>query len=116
LPAFLFPSILWAEQTYICLRVEYPDIVPVLENASNEARGAGYWGENFDIEIRVGAGACICGEETALFESIEGKRGFPRIKPPFPTTHGISGKPTIIPALGIAENGGCSSTTAAPIG
>ena len=50
----------------------------------------------FDIEIRLGAGAYICGEETALFEFIEGKRGFPRIKPPFPTTHGLFGKPTVI--------------------
>jgi NADH-quinone oxidoreductase subunit F len=62
----------------------------------NEARTAGYLNEKFDIEIRVGAGAYICGEETALFESIEGKRGFPRIKPPFPTTHGVFGKPTVI--------------------
>ena len=50
----------------------------------------------FDIELRLGAGAYICGEETALFESIEGKRGFPRLKPPFPTTHGLFGKPTVI--------------------
>ncbi|MCK6539473.1 MAG: SLBB domain-containing protein, partial [Anaerolineales bacterium] len=75
---------------------EYPYIVPVLENALKEAREAGYLGNGFDIEIRVGAGAYICGEETALFESIEGKRGFPRIKPPFPTTHGVFGKPTVI--------------------
>ena len=53
-------------------------------------------GFDFDIEVRVGAGAYICGEETALFESIEGKRGFPRIKPPFPTTDGLFGKPTVI--------------------
>ena len=52
--------------------------------------------EDFDIEIQVGAGAYICGEETALFESIEGKRGFPRVKPPFPTTFGVFGKPTDI--------------------
>jgi NADH-quinone oxidoreductase subunit F len=51
---------------------------------------------DFDIELRLGAGAYICGEETALLESIEGKRGFPRIKPPFPTTHGLFGKPTVI--------------------
>jgi NADH-quinone oxidoreductase subunit F len=51
---------------------------------------------SFDIEMRLGAGAYICGEETALLESIEGKRGFPRIKPPFPTTHGLFGKPTVI--------------------
>jgi NADH-quinone oxidoreductase subunit F len=84
-----------ATNGYIYIRGEYSYIVPVLENALHEAREAGYL-DNFDIEIRVGAGAYICGEETALFESIEGKRGFPRIKPPFPTTHGVFGKPTII--------------------
>ena len=88
---------------YIYIRAEYPYIFPVLEKALSEAREAGLLGENilgssfsFDIEVRVGAGAYICGEETALFESIEGKRGFPRIKPPFPTTHGLFGKPTVI--------------------
>jgi NADH-quinone oxidoreductase subunit F len=85
-----------ATKGYIYIRGEYPYIVPVLENALNEARNAGYLGQDFDIEIRVGAGAYICGEETALFESIEGKRGFPRVKPPFPTTHGVFGKPTVI--------------------
>jgi len=85
-----------ASKGYIYIRAEYPYILPVLENALTEARMAGYLGENFDIEIRVGAGAYICGEETALFESIEGKRGFPRVKPPFPTTHGLFGKPTVI--------------------
>jgi NADH-quinone oxidoreductase subunit F len=53
-------------------------------------------GFSFDLELRSGAGAYICGEETALFESIEGKRGFPRLKPPYPTTHGVFGKPTVI--------------------
>ncbi len=88
---------------YIYLRGEYPYIQPVLENALAEARAQGLLGEkilgsafSFDIEIRLGAGAYICGEETALFESIEGKRGFPRVKPPFPTTHGLFGKPTVI--------------------
>jgi NADH-quinone oxidoreductase subunit F len=85
-----------ATKGYIYIRGEYPYIVPVLENALHEARSAGYLGPDFDIEIRVGAGAYICGEETALFESIEGKRGFPRVKPPFPTTHGVFGKPTVI--------------------
>ena len=92
-----------ARQGYIYIRAEYPYILPVLENALNEAREANLLGENilgsgfsFDIELRVGAGAYICGEETALFESIEGKRGFPRVKPPFPTTHGLFGKPTVI--------------------
>ena len=67
------------------------------------ARENGYLGENilgsdfsFDVELRSGAGAYICGEETALFESIEGKRGFPRLKPPYPTTHGLWGKPSVV--------------------
>ncbi len=92
-----------ANKGYIYIRAEYPYVLPVLERALNEAREASLLGENilgsgfsFDIEIRVGAGAYICGEETALFESIEGKRGFPRVKPPFPTTHGLFGKPTVI--------------------
>ncbi len=92
-----------ASRGYIYLRGEYPYILPALEDALVEARAAGLLGVNlldsgfsFEIEVRVGAGAYICGEETALFESIEGKRGFPRIKPPFPTTYGLFGKPTII--------------------
>jgi NADH-quinone oxidoreductase subunit F len=92
-----------ASKGYIYIRAEYPYIFPVLAKAVSEARAAGLLGNNilesgfsFDIEVRVGAGAYICGEETALFESIEGKRGFPRIKPPFPTTHGLFGKPTVI--------------------
>jgi NADH-quinone oxidoreductase subunit F len=92
-----------AGKGYIYIRAEYPYIFPVLENALQEAREANLLGDgiqgsgfSFDIEIRVGAGAYICGEETALFESIEGKRGFPRVKPPFPTTHGLFGKPTVI--------------------
>ncbi|MGA7193302.1 MAG: NAD(P)H-dependent oxidoreductase subunit E [Anaerolineales bacterium] len=85
-----------ASKGFIYLRGEYPYILPVLENALREARNAGYLNEDFDIEIRLGAGAYICGEETALFESIEGKRGFPRVKPPFPTTFGVFGKPTDI--------------------
>ena len=85
-----------ATKGYIYLRGEYPYILPVLEHALTEAREAGYLGGRFDIEVRLGAGAYICGEETALFESIEGKRGFPRVKPPFPTTHGLFGQPTVI--------------------
>ena len=85
-----------ASKGFIYIRGEYPYIVPSLENALREARRANYLNEDFDIEIRVGAGAYICGEETALFESIEGKRGFPRVKPPFPTTFGVFGKPTDI--------------------
>ena len=92
-----------ASKGYLYIRAEYPYIFPILDNALSEAKAAGLLGENilgsgfsFDIEVRVGAGAYICGEETALFESIEGKRGFPRIKPPFPTTYGVFGKPTVI--------------------
>ncbi len=92
-----------ANHGIIYIRGEYPYIVPALEGALAEARGAGYLGQNildsgfsFDIDIRLGAGAYICGEETALFESLEGKRGFPRAKPPFPTTFGVFGKPTVI--------------------
>lgn len=92
-----------AQKGYIYLRGEYPYILPVLEKALAEARQAGYLGRgildksfSFEVEIRLGAGAYICGEETALFESIEGKRGFPRVKPPFPTTHGLFGQPTVI--------------------
>jgi len=85
-----------ASKGYIYLRGEYPYILPVLEHALSEARDAGYLGNTFDIEVRLGAGAYICGEETALFESIEGKRGFPRVKPPFPTTYGLFGQPTVI--------------------
>lgn len=92
-----------AHQGFIYIRGEYPNALKALEQAIAEARVAGYLGANilnadfdFELEIRRGAGAYICGEETALFESIEGKRGFPRVKPPFPTTHGLFGKPTAI--------------------
>jgi NADH-quinone oxidoreductase subunit F len=92
-----------ARHGYIYIRGEYPYAFKVMGNALDEARQAGVLGKNifgsgldFDIEMRLGAGAYICGEETALLESIEGKRGFPRIKPPFPTTHGLFGKPTVI--------------------
>jgi NADH-quinone oxidoreductase subunit F len=92
-----------AHQGYIYVRGEYPYIYKILSHAIDAARRAGYLGENiqgsgfdFDIHLRLGAGAYICGEETALFESIEGKRGFPRIKPPFPTTHGLFNQPTVV--------------------
>jgi NADH-quinone oxidoreductase subunit F len=92
-----------AHQGYIFVRGEYPAAYRVFEQALEEARRGGYVGEDvmgsgyaFEVELRRGAGAYICGEETALFEAIEGKRGFPRIKPPFPTTHGLFGKPTVI--------------------
>jgi NADH-quinone oxidoreductase subunit F len=92
-----------AEQGYLYIRGEYPLATRRLVSAIDEARGAGLLGPGalgpgrpFDIELRRGAGAYICGEETALFNSIEGKRGEPRNKPPFPVTHGVFGKPTSI--------------------
>jgi len=92
-----------AEKGFIYIRGEYPLATERLEGAIAEARHHGYLGEDvmgrgfgFDIELRRGAGAYICGEETALFNSIEGKRGEPRNKPPFPVTHGVFGKPTAI--------------------
>jgi len=92
-----------ATRGYIYVRGEYPAAFKTMSEALDAARADGMVGKNifgsgfdFDIEMRLGAGAYICGEETALLESIEGKRGFPRIKPPFPTTHGLFGKPTVI--------------------
>jgi len=92
-----------AERCYLFIRGEYPEAAQSLQTAIAEAEAVGLLGEhilgtdfNCRIEIRRGAGAYISGEETALFEGIEGKRGFPRIKPPFPTTHGVFGKPTVI--------------------
>jgi NADH-quinone oxidoreductase subunit F len=92
-----------AHYGYIYVRGEYPRALISIKEALREAQEAHLIGENilgsgfsFQLEIRQGAGAYICGEETALFESIEGKQGFPRIKPPFPTTHGLFGKPTVI--------------------
>jgi NADH-quinone oxidoreductase subunit F len=92
-----------ASKGYFYIRGEYTYPFEVVSQAVEEAQRTGYLGENilgsgfnFDIEIRRGAGAYICGEETALFESIEGKRGFPRVKPPFPVTNGLFGKPTVI--------------------
>ncbi len=88
---------------YIYVRAEYPLAVERLETAINKAREYGILGENifgtgfnFDIEIRVGAGAFVCGEETALLASIQGARGEPRPRPPFPAQEGLRGKPTVI--------------------
>jgi NADH-quinone oxidoreductase subunit F len=92
-----------AERGIVYIRGEYPRPKVFLQEAIESAYQAGYLGENilggdfsFDLEIRSGAGAYICGEETALFESIEGKRGTPRAKPPFPTTNGLFDRPTAI--------------------
>jgi NADH-quinone oxidoreductase subunit F len=91
------------EQGYLYIRGEYPLARRRIEKALEHARTGGMLGEdimgsgfNFDIEVRRGAGAYICGEETALFNSIEGKRGEPRNKPPFPVQAGLFGKPTVV--------------------
>jgi len=92
-----------ATMGWIYLRNEYPDALGILRGAIAEAYEAGYLGKNingtdvsFDLGVHRGAGAYICGEETALIESLEGKKGQPRIKPPFPVNVGAWGKPTIV--------------------
>ncbi len=92
-----------ANRGYIYVRAEYPIAVQRLKIAIAQEREYGILGENifgtgfnFDIEIRLGAGAFVCGEETALLESVEGKRGQPRTKPPFPANVGLFQKPTLI--------------------
>jgi len=92
-----------AEQGYVYVRAEYPLAIERLSYAIEKAREYGLLGKdilgtgfNFDIEIRIGAGAFVCGEETALLTSIEGKRGEPRPRPPFPANAGVWGKPTVL--------------------
>ena len=92
-----------ATKGYIYVRAEYPIAVKRFQIAIDQARDYGILGKNifgtdfeFDVEIRLGAGAFVCGEETALLESIEGKRGQPRVKPPYPAECGLWGKPTLI--------------------
>lgn len=92
-----------AHQGYIYCRAEYPIAVRTIRIAIRQAREFGFLGKNilgsgfdFDIELRIGAGAFVCGEETALMASIEGRRGEPRPRPPFPAVSGLWGKPTII--------------------
>ena len=92
-----------ADEGYVYVRAEYPIAVKRLTIAINQAREYGLLGKdifgtgfNFDITIRLGAGAFVCGEETALLTSIEGNRGEPRPRPPFPAVKGLFGKPTII--------------------
>jgi NADH:ubiquinone oxidoreductase subunit F (NADH-binding) len=84
-----------ANKGYIYCRGEYPYVVEILNKAIAQASEKGLLGD-FDIEVRMGAGAYVCGEESALIESIEGKRGEPRFKPPFPPVIGLWGKPTIV--------------------
>ena len=92
-----------ASQGYVYVRAEYPIAVQRLEIAIKQAREYGLLGKdifgtgfNFDVEIRLGAGAFVCGEETALMTSIEGKRGEPRPRPPFPAVEGLFKKPTVL--------------------
>ncbi|MEQ8235983.1 MAG: NADH-quinone oxidoreductase subunit NuoF [Syntrophomonadaceae bacterium] len=84
-----------ATKGYIYCRGEYPYVVDVLNQAIAQAKAKGVLGD-FDLEVRMGAGAYVCGEETALLESIEGHRGEPRFKPPFPGVAGLWGKPTVV--------------------
>jgi NADH-quinone oxidoreductase subunit F len=91
------------EHGFIYVRAEYPLAHERLENAFAQARAHGLLGDDvmgagfaFDLELRIGAGAYVCGEETALFQSIEGYRGEPRSKPPFPVEVGLFGKPTVV--------------------
>jgi formate dehydrogenase iron-sulfur subunit len=92
-----------ATQGYIYLRSEYPHALQVLNEAIAKANAAGYLGENicdsnhtFHLEVRRAAGAYVCGEETSLLESLEGKRGLVRFKPPLPAIEGLFGKPTVV--------------------
>ncbi|MBN2472962.1 MAG: NADH-quinone oxidoreductase subunit NuoF [Pirellulales bacterium] len=92
-----------ASRGFFYVRAEYPLAVARIHNAIRQCRDYGLLGKDvlgsgfdFDLEIRLGAGAFVCGEETALIHSIEGERGQPRIRPPFPTEHGLWGKPTVI--------------------
>ncbi len=94
---------LGANQSYIYIRGEYFYVARILEQAIREAYAAGWLGKNIlgtnyslDLSVQVGGGAYICGEETALLESVEGKRGNPRIKPPFPAVAGLWGCPTVV--------------------
>ncbi|MGD9356716.1 MAG: NADH-ubiquinone oxidoreductase-F iron-sulfur binding region domain-containing protein [Chromatiales bacterium] len=116
----LCAAVIGAQTGFLYLRGEYRYLLEPLEAELQKRRDAkllgksilGQTGFDFDIQIHLGAGAYICGEESALIESLEGKRGVPRIRPPFPVTHGYLGCPTVvnnvetfIAAAGIAENG-----------
>ena len=92
-----------ANKGYVYVRAEYPIAVHRLQVAIDQARDYGLLGDNimekgfkFDLEIRLGAGAFVCGEETAIMESVEGRRGEPRPRPPFPAVKGLFGKPTLL--------------------
>lgn len=99
----LCAAIIGAEQGFLYLRGEYQHLEKVLQDVLQQRRDAGLLGKgilgqemNFDIEICLGAGAYICGEESALIESLEGKRGIPRNRPPYPVTQGYLNKPTVV--------------------
>ena len=100
-PHAILDGMLWAGRTVgaayglIYLRYEYPQSIPILERAISEAREAGLL-DGFPIHVRRGAGAYICGEETALLNSLEGRRPFPRERPPYPTERGLFGRPTLV--------------------
>ncbi len=92
-----------ATEGYIYIRSEYPDAVAAMRSAIEIARGQGWLGDKvlgsslcFDMYVRVGGGAYICGEETSMLESLEGKRGMVRAKPPIPAIHGLFGRPTVV--------------------
>ena len=92
-----------ATEGFVYIRSEYPDAVVAMEAAIEAARARGWLGEHvlgsdlsFDVQVRVGAGAYICGEETAMLESLEGKRGQVRAKPPIPALEGLFGRPTVV--------------------
>lgn len=85
-----------ATKGYVYIRSEYPVAIRVMEAAVRIARGAKVLGPAFDMEIRVGAGAYVCGEETSLLNSLEGKRGVVRAKPPLPALQGFMGRPTVV--------------------
>ncbi len=92
-----------ARMGYVYVRGEYTRSIDRLRRAVEQAEGSGYLGKNilgsgfdFDVQIRRGAGSYLCGEELTLLESLEGKRGYPRIKPPFPAEKGLWGKPTLV--------------------
>jgi NADH-quinone oxidoreductase subunit F len=92
-----------ARVAYVYIRAEFHEIYHILQKAIDEAYAAGWFGQNIqgtgyslDCYIHRGAGAYVCGEETGLIESLEGKRGWPRIKPPFPAVQGAFGQPTVV--------------------
>lgn len=109
----LFGFATGARKGFIYVRGEYPTAEQRLRDGISQARTTGHLDQSFDLEVRRGAGAYICGEETALFASIEGHRGEPRQKPPFPTESGVFGRPTginnvetLLAALEVVAHGG----------